>query len=217
MIRILMLRDYIADCWIMKVIDGAMNEYELYKRILSPRLMATPKFRLEEAERGQVADIYCSKKIDYELYRYDQIKDKALFFPFFNNQPPAERDNSTCPYPMLKDLLKFCDYILLAEKDNKLYVLLIELKSGNSYGAKKQLDASETFMEYVKSTANRISEVNGYSFDSASITTRQIILKPALKSKSPTNVVKRIRKQLSSTTSPIEVPTNQLNIELFCI
>lgn len=194
-----------------------MSEYELYTRILAPWLKPTNQAVLiENTEKGtHKADIVSDKKTAYTLYRYDQGEHGQLFFPFFNNTHDGERGEADCPTP--KELLKFCDYILLAEKNHVLYVLLLELKSGLNGDAYKQLDASATFMEYVKQTAVRISVVNDYpNFDTNKVKIRKIVLKPAPKSRPMTSVAKSRASQVDMNGSPINYLSDTLPLYLFC-
>ena len=50
-----------------------------------------------------------------------------------------------------------CDYILFAEESNYLYVFVIELKLGN-LSAKKQLNASKEFVQFIINSSNRIGK-----------------------------------------------------------
>lgn len=168
-----------------------MSEYELYTRILSPRLMPNnQQVLIEKMERREHrVDIVGGKKITYSLYRYDWKEQGDLFLPFFNNTHDGVYGIAVNPAP--EDLLKFCDYILLAEKSNKLYVLLLELKSGKTGDATKQLEASATFMDYIQKTAQRIAFANGYStFNPCNIELKKIVLKPALSIRPMTNKAK---------------------------
>lgn len=70
-------------------------------------------------------------------------------------------------------------------------MLLVEMKSGNHSDAAKQLEASATFMDYIKATAVRISRYNDYTgFDPDNIKIRKVILKPCPKTRPKTNISK---------------------------
>jgi hypothetical protein len=85
-----------------------------------------------------------NKGISYILYNLD-IEGRALF-PFFNLEHNAPRY-----------LLGMCDYAIFAEYNDRFYVLLIEMKLGsNAPDAKKQLDAGETFIDFLIKSAKRI-------------------------------------------------------------
>ena len=194
-----------------------MSEYELYNRILAPWLVTeNQSILIEKTERKiHKADIVPDKKTAYTLYRYDQKEHGELFFPFFNNTHDGDFGQAECPVPI--DLLKFCDYILLAEKNYVLFVLLLELKSGNNGDAYKQLDASETFMEYIKNTAVRISEANGYlDFDPKRVKVRKIVLKPAPHTRPLTNTAKSNAPQVDLNASPIYYSSDTMPLGLFC-
>lgn len=195
-----------------------MSEYELYTRILAPWLKPDNQDILIEKTRktDHTAKVVPDKKTSHTLYRYDQKEQKEKFFPFFNNTHDGEDGKAEIPTP--QDLLKFCDYILLAERNNVLYVLLLELKSGANNGdACKQLDATEVFMEFVKNTAKRISEANDYlDFDTKNIKVRKIVLKPATKPKPLTNLAKSTASQVDVNNSPIYYSSDILPLNLFC-
>lgn len=194
-----------------------MSEYELYTRILAPRLRPEEQSVLIEKTSKKVhkAEIVPDKKIAYGLYRYDQTEQSDLFFPFFNNTHDGERGKAEFSTP--DELLKFCDYILLAEKNRRLYVLLLEMKSGNNGDAVIQLEASATFMDYVKHTAQRISETNGYKhFDADSIKVRKIVLKPAPKARPMTNLAKSKVTKVNFDDPIIYYQSDTLPLYFFC-
>lgn len=202
---------------IINVMSRIMSEYELYTRILAPRLKPEAQNVLIENTERKVhkAEIVSDRRMSYTLYRYDQTEQGDLFFPFFNNSHDGEHGRAECPTP--EELLKFCDYILLAERNDVLYVLLVELKSGANGDAYKQLDASETFMEYVRHTANRIAASNGYpNFDARKVKMRKIVLKPAPKTRPLTNTAKSKAPQVDLKASPIYFSSDCLPLYLFC-
>lgn len=77
-------------------------------------------------------------KIEYLLYRYDP--NKVKIFPYFAD---------------ISGLKKICDYILFAEENHHLSLLLIELKLGIE-SARNQLIASECFVEFMIKSAKRV-------------------------------------------------------------
>jgi hypothetical protein len=99
------------------------------------------------------------------------------FLPFFNK---------------INGLRRFCDYILLAEhrKRNHVvctFVLLIELKRGKNGTAAKQLNASQTFMEYIYSSAERLHvDFNDSEFDKEKVTTMKIVIQKPISNKKRT-------------------------------
>ena len=88
--------------------------------------------------------IYDQFKENYLLYKFDQEHDKKTkpidIFPFFTTE---------------KNLKRICDYILFVQKEELLYGLAIELKSGDS--SRQQLEAAEEFIRFIFSSAKRIS------------------------------------------------------------
>lgn len=167
-----------------------MNEYELYTRIIAPRFQSEKQNILteEKAKKKHEISVVAMGVKDYTLYRFEMDEEK--FLPFFNDTHGNE--NVKAEYPAPKALSSFCDYILLASLAGKLYVLLIEMKSGAANGAGVQLKATETFMNYIKETALRIKGYNGYdSVDGNNIVVRRIIAKAAPTARPTTNVAKR--------------------------
>lgn len=151
-----------------------MREFELYTRILSPAFLADDPTCMEEVKAGHKVTLITQKIDDYRLYRFDIDSSDADFLCFFNKN---HSDNSSVRVP--KNLRKFCDYVLLAQKKDKLFIFIIELKSGSREGAKVQLMATELFMDYIKATAERIKGANGYDqFDAANIKTKKVVCGP---------------------------------------
>jgi hypothetical protein len=186
-----------------------MNEYELCNRILSPNLKPQNQALLieQKLERPHKAYIVDSGKGHWTLYRYDQDEDPKLFLPFFNNT----RDENKSP----RDLLKFCDYFVLVEKNDKLFILLIEMKSGRTKDAIKQLEASKTFMHYILKTAERIAPANDYrEIDISKVCIRKIILKPQLKP--TTNKAKSEDSQIDLKTDVITLSSQTLPLVQLC-
>ena len=80
---------------------------------------------------------------------------KGGMFPFFNKS--------------LKKVCKVCDYIIFAEKDGKLYSLVIELKKKQTT-CNSQLDAGICFTNYIKDTVNRVNKKD------YSLTIRKVVI-----------------------------------------
>lgn len=94
---------------------------------------------------------------DMKLYQFSgQDKEDAAHIPFFNKIGDGD---SKPP----KGLNKFCDYILLVQHTNGLYVFLLEMKRGTNEGAKMQLEASKCFFDYILRSAERIKKLNGWT------------------------------------------------------
>lgn len=189
-----------------------MEEFELYTRILAPRFQAESQNYLIEKKcaKPQKASIIDTAVDHYVIYRFDM--DTENFLPCFNNTHASK--GKTVEYPTPKGLLSFCDYIILAVIDNKLYVVLVEMKSGESNAASVQLDASATFMEYVKQTALRIKDNNGYKdFNAQNIIVRKLKLRPAPKSRPATNVAKG---NIGLKQNPMSYAGNSLPLARIC-
>ena len=133
------------------------NEFEFLNKILDQQFIATNQNELLEDEGpGEKQKVIISKTnlADSKLYRFDVHKNN--FLSFFNKS-----DNAP------SGLNNFCDYILIADINDRCFVILIELKRGMGYvkHAHEQLNASKTFMEYIISTADRITAENHLGFD----------------------------------------------------
>ncbi len=186
-----------------------MNEYDLCTHILSPKLCSCHQMQLIESKpkKPHKASIVRDKVARWTLYRYDQENDPNSFFPFFNNTS-GER---TSP----KDLLKFCDYIVFVEKNDRLFILLVEMKSGETGDARKQLEASETFIHFILKTAERIASVNGYrEVNIGDVCIRKIILKP--QPKPVTNKSKSVGTQIDLRADVITFHSQTLPLFQFC-
>lgn len=186
-----------------------MTEFDLYNRILAAKYKAKRQDRLEEKKCRipQTAKIIDQAVDAYVVYRFDL--DKENFLPFFNN-------NNEGAAKAPKKLKAFCDYIILAAIGNKLYVVLVEMKSGLGNGATGQLEATETFMKYIMKTALRIKDINGYGdFDENNIIIRKLILKPQ-KVRPLTNTAKSKGGKTNLFSDPMMVVENQLPLARLC-
>lgn len=160
-----------------------MTEYDILCSILNNKFLSKSQNVMIESKGNQKPH---EVKVDgtgrtgllWSLYRFDM--DECNFLPFFANHDDAP-----------KGLCKFCDYILVAETGLKTYVMLIELKRGkDGANAERQLYASEIFMKYIFSTANRLYQ----DFDSDSFNTDDVIIRKI-----------KIRKNVSAKTT-IKMP-----------
>lgn len=180
-----------------------MIEYDLFTRMLSRDFLSPDQQVMEEPKQaGAHTCAIVDKGVDfYKAYRYDL--EEFDFLPFFNKEHDDEERGVVTDNPTLTGLLKFCDYILLATVNDKLYVVLVEMKSGNNTGANQQLDASKTFIDYIKASAERIKTLCGYEdFNSRNIILRKVLLKPAPKTRPITNIGKG-KSQIDWGANPI--------------
>lgn len=187
-----------------------MIEYELFTRMLSCDFLSLDQRMMEEPKQvGVHTCTILEKGVDhYKAYRFDF--EERDFLPFFNKEHDDEAKGIVVENPTPSGLLKFCDYILLATVNEKLYVILIEMKSGNNYGANQQLAASKTFIDYIKASAERIKTLCGCNdFDASNIILRKVLLKPAPKTRPTTNIGRR-NSQIDWGSDPIV-----LNSQLF--
>ncbi|GAB6013086.1 hypothetical protein [Viscerimonas tarda] len=123
------------------------KQIDSIKKILADKFAVPDQNKLVEDKAPDGSDSVVMERnikqetgIDYILYKFDP--DKENIFPFFKGST--------------KGLKKICDYILIVEESNKMYFLLVEMKSGIDKDAKKQLDATELFAEYVLKSAERV-------------------------------------------------------------
>lgn len=187
-----------------------MIEYDLLTRMLSLDFLAPDQHIMEEPKQaGLHTCAIVDKGVDhYKAYRYDL--DESDFLPFFNKEHNDEERGIVVENPTPTGLLKFCDYILLAEVNEKLYIVLVEMKSGTNARANQQLAASNTFIDYVKASAERIKALCGSEdFDSRNIVLRKVLLKPSPKIRPATNIGRR-NSQIDWGADPIV-----LNSQLF--
>lgn len=148
-----------------------MSEYDQLCRILDIGFQSSNQNMMTESKgaiyKPQEVKIDGSGKSNlvWTLYRFDL--EERDFLPFFSGRDGAP-----------KGLKKFCDYILLAEMSSKPYVMLIEMKRGHVGEAEKQLRASQTFIEFLYSTAERLHKDCGADFfNRKNIKLRKIKLK----------------------------------------
>lgn len=161
-----------------------MSEFDLLSRILS-RDFLVEKVVLFDEKSNQRAEIIDSGIDIYLVYRFD-LDNKKDFLPFFSKQSGNTKEDKR-----LKGLTSFCDYIILVQLSNELFVLLVEMKSSKdkSSHAIAQLDATELFVDYIRSTAQRIAKQNSYNlFDNKSIILRKVILFPSKQMRHATNI-----------------------------
>lgn len=156
-----------------------MREFELITKILHDRFLAVREEGaiLEETKECRDHGVHRikllrTKPIDNTaLYRFSL--DDEDFLPFYKDSreyPDGRSEGGP------KGLKKFCDYILLVEHNDRLTVVLVEMKrSKKDTSYRDQLDASEIFMNYVTANAERIKNRNDFDdFDSESISYRKV-------------------------------------------
>lgn len=154
-----------------------MTELTLLHKILSEKFLAKKQHLMQEKD-VQTVSITNGRKTSYYLYRFD-IDECKDFIPFFNSNDDAPTG-----------LRSFCDYLLLVERNSKVYILLVELKSGRKGHFSEQLKATECFVKYILDTAERIKTNNDFpEFDRNNIDVRKICVK-SINNKKTTNVSK---------------------------
>lgn len=154
-----------------------MKEIDVIGWILNSELLLSKTLTMIESQpdakhKEQKVNIKnVSKSIsDMKLYCFNSADIKERLFPFFNHRMNAPK----AP----KDLNRFCDYILLVQHVNGLFVFFLEMKRGTKEGADEQINASCTFFDFILESAERIKKINNFSkFDKNQIYYRKIIIR----------------------------------------
>lgn len=164
------------------------SDFDYIKWILNKDFISDDQSRMSELKaahnhKPHIVKIIQGKGVTgYELYEFGHKENKDLL-PFFNNTFDKP------PFPNApKGLIRFCDYVILAEFKGHLHIILVEMKRGNQSGdeARLQLDAAKTFMDYVLASAERIKGENSMEdFDRDTVEFRRVILEKV--SKEPIN------------------------------
>lgn len=166
-----------------------MREFELLKWILhddflckGDEAMLMVESQGHEHDEQRVAIVNKVSSISQmALYRFDAKTIGKDFLPFFNDRYKEE------PHAPA-GIRSFCDYILLAESKDTLYIMLIELKRGEATGYKKQIDASLCFVDYIIDSAERIKHENASDeFDRNNIRFRRVLIKKCTSEKQATH------------------------------
>ncbi|MFJ1425878.1 hypothetical protein ACILE3_07890 [Capnocytophaga canimorsus] len=125
-----------------------MNRIEMISNILNDCFKNNTLYRLEEIQANMSID-FVGNPQEYISYSMDKQLNKKDFpkglFPFLNRE--------------LENVCSMCDYIIFTEKEEKLFILLIELKRGRG-NTTRQLSAGECFAEFVTKTVNRVYNQN---------------------------------------------------------
>lgn len=157
-----------------------MTEYDQLRRLLDAKFLASPQERMIEKKDASLKqqnikiDDSGKRGISWILYKFEL--DNIDFLPFFNRTNDAP-----------EGLRKFCDYVLLVSVRDKTYIMLIELKRGDSGLANKQLNASEVFIEYLFRTAERLhKDFYNAVFNRNNIKLLKIKIKGRKSNKNPT-------------------------------
>lgn len=161
-----------------------MSEFDFLNWVLSDKYLSPDQGSLKDFDSKSKCiqhvriDEFFIRNRSWYLYRYD-MKDTGDHLPFF-------RDGQGSP----SGLRSFCDYILLTEENGHTYVFLIELKSGETAGHTKQIEAGRFFINFVVDSARRICADNDFpEFDEGKIIIRRVLITPR-KSKKTTTIVR---------------------------
>lgn len=104
--------------------------------------------KLWEESHGEQAIITCLKKKSNALH-YKLYKDDLKLIPFFDVS--------------IKNLTRLCDDMIFYPHKDKFYVFVCELKTTNTEGASKQVQAAEILAKYIVAMAVR--QLNFQKFD----------------------------------------------------
>ncbi len=104
------------------------------------------------------------RKIDYFCFSidHDDTNGQDTVFPFFNT-----KENR------IKGLRSKNDAILICQKESKIYIFLIELKSNNTGNGLKQLQLSRLFIDFIIDRFNAVN--SGYKISKEDIEYRGIL------------------------------------------
>ena len=124
-----------------------MSKLEIIKKIIHEDFLHNQAFLEEKQPTFKMKIKFSTSNVeDYVIYRFNP--ESKVIFPFFSTE---------------SNLRKICDYIVLFEKKDKLYIIISELKKGCTRGgnksANRQLKASELFLQYIIKSATRIGFV----------------------------------------------------------
>jgi hypothetical protein len=176
-----------------------MSDYDYIKWILNEDYLVKGPHKLTMREdKGPDLSVH-EVKIDVcggmnvAVYRFD-IESKKDHLPFFR------KGSENSP----KSLTKFCDYIILVEKEFNLTIFLIEMKRGTTDGYKKQIQAAEYFMQYILSSAERVKDDNDMpNFNAQNIGFRKVLIRQTMSNKELTK--KSEMEKIKKTDSIIEL------------
>jgi hypothetical protein len=123
-----------------------MSKLDNIQYVLSSDFLAPDRTKFVEKQSSFTMEIpikndgfpYLSYKYDKDLKGY-----KGGLFPFFAKN---------------KGVQKLSDYVLFAEKSNKFYVLMVELKKGRE-STTEQLEAAKCFVSYIISSVKRVKAI----------------------------------------------------------
>lgn len=125
---------------------------EILNRIFDSRFIKGSTTIIDEPAEGMSRTLLMGNGISQEdilLCRLDQ-GDGIDMFPFL-------RGNSTSKG--LKGMKRICDYAIFVDKDNVLYVLLIELKKGDE-SPLEQLNVTEPLIDFIFKRAKLLNHLD---------------------------------------------------------
>jgi len=139
-----------------------MKLIQLFEEILDSTFKEKPEgntFHLEESSTPNYPVTKLRKKGKTLVYKFDKVR----LFPFFNKDK--------------KPINKSSDYVIFNEKEDTLFVFVVELKSNNPKDAYPQLYASEKFVNFVHSMVEAFCKTNKIPIKgNTELTIRHIVL-----------------------------------------
>ena len=137
-----------------------MQTIDYLAKIISSRYLLDDLVMIEPASNGmpeQRVEVKNNSRsiLSMKLYQFLD-KEEAAHISFFNKIGDGD---SKPP----KGLNRFCDYILLVQHTDGLYVFLLEMKRGKNEDYEIQLEASKCFFDYILQSAERIQGLNDWT------------------------------------------------------
>ena len=123
-----------------------MKPIQLFDEVLDNNFKVQPKgntYYLEESSNSSYPVTKLRKEGKALVYKFDRV---GRLFPFFDEKKGFIHKSS--------------DYIIFNEKENALFVFVVELKSKNPQDAHAQLFASEKFVNFVHSMVEAYCKIN---------------------------------------------------------
>ncbi len=120
-----------------------MSKLNCIKEAIHPSCEITGLER-KVLEEPNVMKIYIKSKWQYLIYNFENIKNGDIY-PFFNN---------------INGLKIIADYVIISQKKEELYIIIIELKKGRK-NPKKQIFATKRLMEFI---LKRIEDITKQKF-----------------------------------------------------
>ena len=134
-----------------------MTKIEMINKIINSRFIYRSEFLEEKRDDFHMKITFSEHNQEVKsIYKFDVEKRNKEYKKNRN----FDDDNSIELFPFfsnITNLKKISDYVIFFERADKLYILISELKKGSdNSNASKQLEATETFMKFIISSAKRL-------------------------------------------------------------